>query len=65
MRGGECFGCVATSVPQDPSDLGTNVPDELPIEEKCRKVSLTDYQKCSSPEKNIYSDERSSSWGTI
>lgn len=34
-------------------------------QEKCRKVSLTDYKTCSSAEKNIYSEKINSSWELI
>lgn len=65
MGDGECLGCVASWVLWDPSDLGNYVPNERPMDEKCRRVSLAGYQMHSPVEKNICSDERNSSWETI
>jgi len=46
------------------SGLGNNVPDEHPVEEKCRRFSLTGYQMHSTVEKNICFDERNDEWKT-
>lgn len=40
------------------------MPDEYPVEEKCRKFSLARYQMHSTVEKSICFDERNNEWKT-
>lgn len=60
VEDGECLGSVSRWGPVRPWKQCAI----FPVEEKCRRFSLTGYQMHSTVEKNICFDERNDEWKT-